>query len=113
MFDCVGRWIARLLTSAGSDVYGAAPRSPRWPAARRKHLQTSPRCEACERDTSIEVHHVIPYHIAPDLELAPGNLMTLCQDCHFIFGHYSDWRSHNVTVRVDAAAWIERVRCRP
>jgi hypothetical protein len=55
----------------------------------------------------------MPYHLHPELELSPGNLMTLCEDCHFIFGHYSDWRSHNPLVRVDAAAWLERVRSRP
>ena len=39
----------------------------------------------------------------PELELDPGNLVTLCADpCHIVFGHYMAWTRINPTVREDA-----------
>jgi len=57
------------------------------------------------------VHHVVPFHLAPDLELEPGNLLTLCEskkygiNCHQLIGHLGNYRRWNPSVREDATVW--------
>lgn len=98
-------WLRR---TAG-DIFGA-PRSGRWPRVRREHLARNPACIACGRTTGVEVHHVVPFHERPELELDPANLVTLSADhCHFVFGHGLDWRTANPRVREDAAAFRRRL----
>jgi hypothetical protein len=46
-----------------------------------------------------------PFHLHPELELDPGNLITLCMgtnECHLTIGHGGDWKSFNGTVLSDA-----------
>lgn len=84
-------------------VYG---RSPRWRSVRAEHIKNNPTCAACGRKDGLEVHHIVPYHINPDLELEPSNLITLCgKYCHFIFGHYMDWKSWNENVVRDSTLY--------
>jgi len=83
-------------------------RSPRWPAARRKHLRSNPSCAACGSRVGVQVHHEKPFHLRPDLELDPGNLISLCEfvgglECHEMLGHGGNWKKANPNVRVDAA----------
>lgn len=63
------------------------------------------------------MHHILPYHLYPDLELDLDNLITLCEkpghDCHFTFGHLHDWYSFNRLVRADAARYLDRQNARP
>jgi len=86
-------------------VFGKS-RSPKWAAVRQVHLEEYPRCAVCGRAKHLEVHHVEPFHLSPELELDPLNLLTLCDhpagSCHLIFGHYGDWSLWNPTVRNDA-----------
>lgn len=91
------------------DEYG---RSGQWPRVRREHLEREPACAACGRDEDVQVHHIVPYHVDPRLELDPGNLITLCSDpCHLVFGHLLDYRRRsNPFVREDAAAYLHRRR---
>ena len=84
-------------------VYG---RSPKWRKVRAEHIKNHPECAACGRKDGLEVHHIVPYHINPDLELEPSNLITLCgKYCHFIFGHYMDWKSWNENVVRDSTLY--------
>lgn len=87
-------------------------RSGQWPRVRRAHLKREPACVACGRADDLEVHHVVPYHLAPDRELDPDNLVTLCASpCHLVFGHLLDFRQrHNPQVREDAARYLARLR---
>lgn len=88
------------------DEYG---RSGAWPRVRAEHLKREPACAACGRQGDVDVHHVIPYHVDPRLELDPGNLITLCADpCHLVFGHLLSWRRANPFVREDAAMYLHR-----
>ncbi len=65
-----------------------AVRHKSWPAVRQKHLDKQPCCAACGSCLKPEVHHIVPVHLDPDLELEPSNLITLCDKyCHFVFGH--------------------------
>lgn len=94
-------------------------RSGQWPTVRKKHLTEHPRCEVCGGTTKLEVHHVRPFHLHPDLELDQGNLITLCEanhggaNCHLLFGHLGNFKSFNVDVHEDAAHWAEKIASRP
>ena len=102
MFGWLGSWAER---------FTGAPRSGRWPRVRREHLAREPECIACGRDKSLEVHHVVPFASRPELELDPGNLVTMCADpCHFVFGHCLNWSRSNPHVREDAARYRARMR---
>ncbi len=76
-------------------------RSSQWPRVRSEYLEKHPRCAACGGTESLEVHHIIPFHIAPDLELEHSNLMTLCRrkkygiHCHLFIGHKGNYRKVN------------------
>lgn len=107
-------WIARLLVrDSGEPTSGA--RSGRWPRVRAEHLKREPRCQACGGVASLEVHHVVPVHVAvatgrPELELDPTNLITLCADpCHLVHGHLMSWQRWAPSVREDVAAYRMRV----
>lgn len=93
----------QMITLYGADVALLAPRSPKWPALRRKHLRREPFCRSCGQVLDLEVHHVRPVHLFPALELSPANLITLCsapsRECHLIKGHLGNWWSWNPKVR--------------
>lgn len=92
------------------------PRSPEWDTLRRKWLKDNPKCVVCDRMTKLNVHHIKPYHIYPELELDPTNLLTLCENtgmnCHFIWGHLGDWTSYNSTVMEDSKQMKEKIKNR-
>ena len=99
-----------------SHAAGEVARSPHWPKVRAEHLVKEPACVACGvsgRGTSIEVHHIIPFHVDRAKELDPTNLITLCVkggrlacSCHLTFGHLGNFHRYNPDVRRDA----ERMR---
>lgn len=85
--------------------HGSA-RSPQWPRVEKEHLLHEPACAACgHRGKGLQVHHVKPFHLHPNLELDPSNLITLCEikgrDHHLLLGHLDEWESYNVNVRDD------------
>jgi hypothetical protein len=88
-----------------------AKRSSHWPSIRRAHLLESPFCRVCLGWKSVEVHHIQPFHVKPDLELDPSNLVTLCEskksgvNCHLWFGHLGNYRLCNQNVVEDADHW--------
>jgi 5-methylcytosine-specific restriction protein A len=90
-----------------------ATRSPQWRTVRKDHLKEQPECQACGRDEDLEVHHIVPVHIAEELELDRGNLITLCSKCHLVFGHLYNYKSWNEYVVKDAASFLRKVNQRP
>jgi len=86
-------------------------RSKHWPGTRKLHLKANPRCAVCGSKFKREVHHIIPFNIAPDLELDRGNMMTLCENkkyginCHLLIGHLGNYRLTNPSVELDAMTW--------
>jgi 5-methylcytosine-specific restriction endonuclease McrA len=94
-------------------VYGAA-RSARWPALRRKYLALHPHCAACGATEQMEVHHIRPFHLRPDLELDSENLIGLCEKhgCHLAFGHNYDWQAFNSPVGEDCRIQAMRTKQR-
>jgi 5-methylcytosine-specific restriction enzyme A len=98
-------WLCGLF---GHPVWGGARRSPQWGKVRDMVLEDAT-CAACGTGNGLEVHHIEPFHVRPDLELEPSNLIPLCKHCHFVFGHLGCWRCHNPLVSMDASKHRGRV----
>jgi 5-methylcytosine-specific restriction endonuclease McrA len=83
-------------------------RSPKWPATQKRFLKKFPTCAACGGTEKLNVHHKQPFHLFPDLELDPKNLITLCmdgdKDCHIKLGHGDNFKAYNPNVVEDVAA---------
>lgn len=86
-------------------------RSGKWTAMREYWLISNPRCAICNGTESLQVHHKMPYHIKPELELDPNNLLTLCEkpsrNCHFTWGHLYNWSNYNARIDECVAFWAE------
>ena len=96
--------VSNALEDLASREFGAK-RSPCWAKARRDHLKKQGECQACGQTNFLSVHHAVPYHLRPDLECDPSNLITLCEKserfgfgCHLIIGHCGNWAYHNPSV---------------
>ena len=85
----------------------ATDRSPHWPTVEHQFRKGSPTCAACGSTKLIQVHHVKPFHMHPELELELTNLISLCMgpnECHLKIGHGDNFKDANPNVREDAAA---------
>lgn len=95
-----------------------ADRSSQWGKVRDEFLKENNSCAVCGHTKSLNVHHIQPFHLYPDLELSPSNLITLGEKCptgnhHLFVGHLGNWSSYNVNVRHDAYYWLNRIKARP
>ena len=90
------------LSSEVFQVWGQTVRSPGWGKVRDDFLLCHSICCGCGSMSKLEVHHIQPFHVRPDLELDKTNLITLCRECHYQIGHLRDWRLCNATVIEDA-----------
>lgn len=99
-------WLS--LTTGIWHVYGQTRRSPGWGPFRDRFIQENPFCAGCSRQTMLEVHHIQPFHARPDLECDESNVVVLCRDCHYTFGHLRNWRLANPHVLEDAAGYRRR-----
>ncbi|WP_160146091.1 HNH endonuclease [Dictyobacter aurantiacus] len=95
-----------------ANKYGMA-RSPEWPRVAQEHLSREPACVVCgHRGQGLQVHHIKPFHLYPELELDPRNLITLCEirgrTHHLLIGHLDDWESYNIHVRTDAKRYAHQ-----
>ena len=95
-------------------------RSPLWPKAKREHfkIKKNQRCAVCGRKSRLQVHHIIPFHLAPQWELKKSNLITLCTrpnvlNCHLVFGHLGNFRSFNENLIEDVKSWFNKFKNRP
>lgn len=97
-----------ILNPQDSVVIGGKPRSPHWPLIERKHLVKQPLCQACGNTVNLNVHHILPFHLFPEMELVDDNLITLCingvggTNCHLVIGHFGNWSKYNPNVKEDA-----------
>jgi hypothetical protein len=67
-------------------------------------------CAWCGRSRRLEVHHIIPVSVAPDLADDQGNMLMLCRKpaCHQVIGHNGDFKSRYVENVLDVCADSER-----
>jgi 5-methylcytosine-specific restriction endonuclease McrA len=80
-------------------------RSSLWHHIREIHIKSHECCAACGGTKMLQVHHIVPVHIDPSLELDLNNLITLCmgpKECHLNVGHKGSWRDYNSNVKVDS-----------
>ena len=104
-----------LVTYANDLFVGKAPlgarRSSGWTRFRRSIIAETPQCSVCGSTQKLEVHHIIPFHIDPERELDPTNIVVLCESgklgviCHRFFGHLGDYKLYNKDVLMDALIW--------
>ena len=91
-------------------------RSSKWPAARREYKKEHPYCAVCGSKKKVEIHHIIPFHYAPDLELDPRNFMSLCENkkyginCHLLIGHLGNYRRFNTNCEIDVMVWNAKIK---
>ena len=75
-----------------------ARRSSKWPTVEKAFVERNRVCEACGDSKNLQVHHKLPFHLHPELELDPTNLVSLCMGdnaCHLLIGHGNDFRAYN------------------
>lgn len=70
-----------------------------WRRARNLYISAHYECAMCGIRKKLEVHHVVPYHVSEKLRYDQSNLITLCRECHFRFGHGRNWHKSNPDVR--------------
>lgn len=79
-------------------------RSKHWRAKRKEFLSKNPACAICGSLKKLEVHHIKPFHVFPELELVDSNLIVLCEsgehgfNCHLFFGHFANYRNSNASI---------------
>jgi hypothetical protein len=92
------------------------PRSGKWAKVRATHLSLHPTCAACGGTEHLTVHHIRPFHLYPDLELDPANLITVCEgehcNCHLVFCHLGSWAAWNPLAKEDCARHLAEVSSR-
>lgn len=65
-------------TATRSALY----QSPEWKALSRELIKEKGYCEKCGERMNLQVHHIIPVRLAPQLALDRSNLQVLCRLCH-------------------------------
>ena len=97
------------------DRTAGKERSPEWSKVRDAHLLKEPTCQVCGGKTKLNVHHIRPFHLHPELELDPTNLITLCNGskgtiaCHIRLGHFDNFKDKwNPNIEVESALWRKR-----
>ena len=92
-------------------------RSPQWREVRNAYIALHPRCAVCGTKGSFlkpnQVHHRLPFHLNPALELDEDNLITLCPPHHLFVGHLMNFKSYNKDVEVDSNYWREKIINKP
>lgn len=104
------RHATALVQHALRDLHTNRKRSPRWKQAKAMHLVMEPTCAACRGETRVQVHHIRPFHLQPEMELDLANLISLCMgpnECHLRVGHGGDYKAFNHTVREDSQDVLE------
>ena len=93
----------------------ASKRSSHWSTVRKTFLGSNPKCAVCNGTTKLEVHHKVPFHLKPELELDQNNLIILCEsdhngiNCHLAFGHLGNFKSLNPDVVIDTTLWNDKI----
>lgn len=100
---------ARYLKSAVREKVKSTGRSPHWGSVRDEAIAAHGSCAACGSSRRLQVHHVMPFHLHPELELDPANLIVLCMDeneCHLRIGHGGSFRCYNPDVVSASASFL-------
>jgi hypothetical protein len=85
--------------SAGDSVVTILHSDYQWRKVRNIHVREEPYCQMCGIRKKLEAHHVVPWHLSPELRFERSNLITLCRDDHYRFGHFLHWKDMNPNIR--------------
>jgi hypothetical protein len=77
--------------------------SGRWRRVSREFRARNPSCALCRSNKSVEAHHIVPWHRSEALRYDEANLISLCRDDHFKFGHFNNWKASNPGISALAA----------
>ena len=108
--------IQQLLDRVHDKAPKGAKRSSKWRKVRKQHLKEHSACAVCESKKKVEVHHKTPFHISPELELEPDNLVSLCENkkyginCHLLIGHLGNYKRTNPVCRLDVITWNMKLK---
>lgn len=101
-------------------IQGKAPagakRSSKWRGVRKGFLNKNKECSVCGSTKKLEVHHKLPFHAFPELELDENNLIVLCENkkyginCHLLIGHLGNYKKINFAIDSDAITWKHKIR---
>ena len=88
-------------------------RSSRWPKFSKGYLKGKI-CAVCGGKKNLQAHHKKPFHLFPDLELDPANVIPLCEgakdvNCHLFIGHLGNFKGYNPDVEADAREWNRKL----
>jgi len=102
------------------NIQGKKPwlkkRNKLWYKVRKIFLKDNCTCAVCGGNKKIEVHHIKPFYLFPELELDINNLITLCENkkygvnCHLLFGHLGDYKKYNINVINDVKIWKDKLQ---
>lgn len=90
-----------------STILYSGNRSSEWNKVRKQFIKTHNVCAVCGIQKDLQVHHIQPFHLYPELELDTKNLITLCIskywgfNCHLILGHAGNFRYENPWIKED------------
>jgi len=75
-----------------------------WQRCKKEFFKIVPKeCACCGGKKKIQVHHIKPRHLFPQLALVLSNLIALCKDCHLRIGHLGSYFQYNETIKSVAA----------
>jgi hypothetical protein len=103
MLDLFGAIKRAWLRYSGQPVVTVLRDAGRWRQVSRAYRARHPRCALCHRDKNIEAHHIVPWHKSAELRYDDNNLISLCRDDHFKFGHFNNWKLSNPGISALAA----------
>jgi 5-methylcytosine-specific restriction endonuclease McrA len=63
------------------SVEGKRLSGDNWTRFRNRYIRLNPSCEDCGAP-GVEVHHIVPRAVRPDLCFDLHNLRTQCRECH-------------------------------
>jgi len=78
-----------------AERFGGTKRSSMWHIVRNDFIEKNNKCICCGSKKKLQVHHIIPFCVKPELELDENNLATMCSRCHLLIGHAGWWMTHN------------------
>jgi hypothetical protein len=70
-------------------------------------------CAWCHTTENLNVHHITPQSVAPELANVPANWIVLCRRCHFSLGHRCNWQWYNPEVEAICGRYTNRLPCVP
>lgn len=88
------------------EFAGLAIRNPSWVThnarrawavtkSMRAYRQEHPACQYCGRSARVQVHHIEPVSVTPELAADAENFLTLCaKRCHITIGHAGNYKNY-------------------